>query len=163
MRAPGPVRAAGRRLGYRGAALLVTGVGWVNYGAGMATDPRYGTVRGVDALVQIAPIWVWGWVWITSGVVSCAAAPLRSGRDWWGWIAAAGMPAIWACAYSGARALGTLPQGWYAAMTWAVYPVLLALIAAATRRLIGMRREVATLRRAVATAARTQEERRTDG
>jgi hypothetical protein len=137
---------AGRRLGYRGAALLVCGAGWITYGAGLLADPRYGTVRGVDALTHIAPISTWGWVWLASGVLCVAAAPCRARQDWWGWLAASGMPAAWAVAYTSARALGTLSQGWYAGATWAVFPGLLAILAAATRRVWSLTREVAHLR-----------------
>ncbi|MFF6829655.1 hypothetical protein [Streptomyces longwoodensis] len=147
-------RCAGRRLGYRGLGLLVCGMGWINWGMGLVCDPRYGTVRGAAALTQIAPMHVWGWVWVTSGVIACAAAVMSARRDWWGWAAAVGMPVVWAAAYTSARALGEFPQGLTSGLTWLVSPSLAAILAAATRRLVHMRREVATLRRAVAQAAR---------
>ncbi|MFB7285424.1 hypothetical protein [Actinacidiphila glaucinigra] len=140
---------AGQRLGYRGIALLIAGVGWINYGLGLLNDPRFGVVRGVGALTRIAPLHVWAWVWLLSGLACCGAAVLRAGRDWWGWVAAAGMPAVWAFAYTSARALGEFPQGWYSGITWGVTPGLLAVLAAATRRLVMLHREVAELRRTV--------------
>ncbi|MFC8176518.1 hypothetical protein [Streptomyces sp. NPDC057325] len=142
----GLARQAGRRLGYRGAALLICGIAWINYGVGIIVDPRYGTARGVAALTAVAPLAVWGWAWVGSGVLACAASVLRSGRDWWGWCAAAAMPSIWALAYSGARVLGEYPQGWYSGITWGAFPGLLAVLAAATRRLVLLHREVAKLR-----------------
>ncbi|MGW1252522.1 hypothetical protein [Streptomyces sp. NPDC002535] len=153
----GLARQAGRRLGYRGAALLIAGVAWINYGSGLLADPRFGTARGASALVSLAPLAVWGWVWIVTGVASCAASVLRSAKDWWGWVCAAAMPAIWAVAYTGARMLGEFPQGWYSGVTWAAFPALLAVLAAATRRLVILHREVATLRRAAATCTRGAE------
>ncbi|MFE6816857.1 hypothetical protein [Streptomyces sp. NPDC057677] len=153
----GLARQAGRRLGYRGAALLIAGVAWINYGAGLLADPRFGTARGASALVSIAPLAVWGWVWIGSGLLSCAASVLRSARDWWGWLAAAAMPAIWAATYTGARLLGEFPQGWYSGITWAAFPGLLAVCAAATRRLVTLHREVAKLRRAAESCTRGAE------
>lgn len=144
------VRAAGRRLGYRGAALLVCGAGWTVYGAGLLADPRFGVVRGVDSLTNLGghhvSMAVWGWVWVASGVLCVAAAPLPSRRDWWGWIAASAMPSAWAVAYTSARALGTLSQGWYSGVTWAVFPGLITILAAATRRVVMLTREVARLR-----------------
>ncbi|MEE1814201.1 hypothetical protein PUR59_04095 [Streptomyces sp. SP18ES09] len=152
----GLARQAGRRLGYRGAALLIAGVAWINYGVGLLADPRFGTARGATALVSIAPLAWWGWVWIVTGVASCAASVLRSAKDWWGWVCAAAMPAIWAVAYTGARMLGEFPQGWYSGVTWAAFPGLLAVLAAATRRLVLLHREVAKLR-SVAPCARGAE------
>ncbi|MFJ3170647.1 hypothetical protein ACIPJK_07655 [Streptomyces roseus] len=137
---------AGRRLGYRGAALLIAGVAWINYGTGILNDPRFGIARGATALTSITPLSVWAWVWIGTGIASCAAAVLRSGQDWWGWLCAAAMPAIWAVAYTGARMLGEFPQGWYSGITWGAFPALLAVLAAATRRLVTMHRELAKLR-----------------
>lgn len=144
----------GRRLGYRGAALLVCGAGWITYGSGLVADPRFGVVRGVDALTHIGgrdvPISVWGWVWIGSGIACVLASPLRAREDWWGWGMASAMPAVWAVAYTSARALGTLSQGWYSGVTWAVFPSLLMILAAATRRVVTLTREVARLRLALA-------------
>lgn len=142
---------AARRLGYRGAALLVCGTGWIVYGAGLLADPRFGVVRGVSALTRVAPMPVWGWVWVGSGIASCLAAPLRAREDWWGWAMAAAMPAVWAVAYTSARALGTLAQGWYSGTVWAVFPALLAILAVATRRVVYLNREVARLRLTAAT------------
>ncbi|MEU2316011.1 hypothetical protein [Streptomyces albidoflavus] len=153
---PSLARRAARRLGYRGAALLICGTGWINWGLSLLSDPRYGTVRGAAALTELAPMPVWAWVWIGSGIASCAAAVLPSRRDWWGWIAATAMPVVWAAAYTSARALGEFPQGLGSGLTWLVSPALTAVVAVATRRLVLLRREVATLRRA--TAAHTREE-----
>jgi len=140
------VSRASRRLGYRGCALLVCGVGWIIYGAGLLADPRFSITRGVAALTRVAPMPVWGWVWMASGVLCVLAAPLPSRRDWWGWLAASAMPSVWAVAYSGARALGTLPQGWYSGIVWAVFPGLIGILAVATRRVVYLSREVARLR-----------------
>ncbi|MFJ4434615.1 hypothetical protein [Streptomyces sp. NPDC088923] len=155
---PGLLRQAGRRLGYRGAALLICGTGWINWGLSLLSDPRYGTTRGAAALTHLAPMPVWAWVWIASGVLSCAAAALPSRRDWWGWLAAVAMPVIWAAAYTGARALGEFPQGLGSGLTWLVSPGLTAVVAVATRRLVMLRREVATLRRTTAPPPPVREE-----
>ncbi|MFD7884105.1 hypothetical protein ACFV3N_16900 [Streptomyces bauhiniae] len=150
---------AGRRLGYRGAGLLVCGMGWINWGLGLVCDPRYGAMRGAAALTAIphTSIALWGWVWIASGAVCCAASVMSSGKDWWGWAAAVAMPVVWAAAYTSARALGEFPQGLNSGLTWLVSPSLAALLAAATARLVlalrentQLRREVDTLRPAAA-------------
>ncbi|MBM9621041.1 hypothetical protein ACFQ60_22300 [Streptomyces zhihengii] len=139
----------GHRLGYRGMALLVCGIAWLNWGLGLLMDPRYGTVRGASALTAVAPMPVWAWAWIGTGVLSCSAAVLPSSRDWWGWAAATAMPVVWAAAYTSARALGEFPQGLTSGLTWLASPALALIVAASTRRLVHLRREVATLRRTV--------------
>lgn len=150
---------AGRRLGYRGLGLLACGMGWINWGIGLVADPRYGAVRGAAALTAIphTSIAMWGWVWIASGAICCAASVMPSRQDWWGWAAAVAMPVVWAAAYTFARALGQFPQGLNSGLTWLVSPSLAALLAAATARLvqelrenIRLRREVDTLRLAAA-------------
>ncbi|MFD4273834.1 hypothetical protein R2B67_26330 [Streptomyces cyaneofuscatus] len=145
------------RLGYRGAALLVCGFGWINYGVGLIDNPRFGTVHGVSALLfgGRMPISAWGVVWITSGALSVLAAFRPGARDWWGWAAAAGPPAMWAVAYSGARALSEFSQGWYSGVTWAVVPSLLLILAAATRKLLSLRRRVRGLEARLVEAVQT--------
>ncbi|RLL62458.1 hypothetical protein [Streptomyces sp. Z26] len=147
------VRRLGHRLSYRGAALLLCGLGWINYGIGLVEDPRYGTVRGVEALTNIMPIAGWGAVWITSGALSVVAATRPGRRDWWGWGAAAAPPAWWALAYTTARAVDAYPQGWYSGITWAVTPGLLAILAAATRKILAQRRELSLVRCRLAAAS----------
>lgn len=131
----GPARRLSRRLGPLGAGLLTVGVLWVNWGIGLALDPRYGTVRGAAALTAIADICVWGWAWIAAGLLSIVAAFLPNRLTWIGLVPAAGIPAIWAAAYVIARLLGEFPQGFNSGFTWLGYPALLGLLAAATRHL----------------------------
>lgn len=150
----GLVRCAGRRLGLRGAGLLILGCGWINWGLGLLMDPRYGSVRGAAALTTLAPMAVWAWAWIGSGLVACAAAVLSSRHDYWGWGVAVAMPVVWAAAYTSARALGEFPQGLTSGLTWLVSPGLAAVLAIATRRLVQQRRSMAELRREVATLRR---------
>ncbi|MEV0472792.1 hypothetical protein [Streptomyces prunicolor] len=148
-------QSAGRRLGLLGAGLLAVGCFWINWGIGLLGDPRYGTVRGAAALTSIAPMCVWAWAWIGSGLLSCAAAVLPNRRDWMGLIPATGIPIIWAFAYCSARALGEFPQGVTNGLTWLVGPTLLVILTIAVRRYLSLLREVAQLRR---TAARTARE-----
>ncbi|WP_262058507.1 hypothetical protein [Streptomyces sp. STR69] len=137
----GPAQRVSRRLGPLGAGLLIVGLLWINWGIGLALDPRYGTVRGAAALTAVADVCVWGWAWIGAGLLSTLAAFLPNRWTWVGLVPAAGIPAIWAAAYVIARLLGEFPQGFNSGFTWLGYPVLLGLLAAATRHLRAERRQ----------------------
>ncbi|MFD0053053.1 hypothetical protein ACFVHR_04915 [Streptomyces sp. NPDC127168] len=157
----GLARRASRRLGPLGAGLFIVGILWINWGVGLALDPRYGTVRGAAALTSVADICVWGWAWIIAGLLSGVAAWLPNRQTWLGLVPAAGMPAIWAAAYTLARLAGEFPQGFASGFTWLGYPALLGLLAAAARRWReelrrrrGVEEEVEALRLAAASTAR---------
>ncbi|MFJ2514708.1 hypothetical protein ACIQJX_34940 [Streptomyces griseoviridis] len=125
-----------RRLGPLGAGLLATGCLWVNWGAGLICDPRYGTVRGAAALTAIpgTTIATWGWAWIVTGVLAAGGAFLPNRVTWIGLVPGTVMPCTWTLAYVVARLLDEFPQGFASGLTWLVSPVLLGLLAAVTRR-----------------------------
>lgn len=78
---PDPVR---RRLGRRGAALLILGIIWVMSGVQdihthPAPVPNYW-------LYSNTPWWAQAAGWIITGAIACWAAFLRQGRDAIGWV-----------------------------------------------------------------------------
>ncbi|MEW2567621.1 hypothetical protein [Streptomyces sp. NPDC047070] len=131
-----------RRLGPLGAGLLAVGLLWINWGVGLTMDPRYGAVRGASALTAIphTSIATWGWVWTVCGLLSCAGAWLPNRLTWIGLVPATVMPIVWALAYCIARLAGEFPQGFNSGFTWLTSPVLLGLLAAATRHMRDERR-----------------------
>ncbi|MCX5601639.1 hypothetical protein OOK29_26155 [Streptomyces phaeochromogenes] len=121
------------RLGWRGLALLTTGVSWISYGASLTIQPRYGTVRGISVLLDLMCMAAWGWLWITAGAISLAYALVRPGRDLLGVAAAMGPPLLWSLAYALGAMAGTSPTAWGAIAPWASHALLIAIVAYLTR------------------------------
>ncbi|NJQ04301.1 hypothetical protein [Streptomyces lonarensis] len=126
----GVVAAVRRRLGRRGAYLLLTGVTWLLYGIGTVLDPREGTARAAVVLRAAAPLQTWGWVWVAGGVLAILAAWSRCpARRTWGFAAAFAPPALWALAFGWAWVDGQWPQAWTGAVVWAGAALKVAIVA----------------------------------
>jgi hypothetical protein len=104
-------------LGRRGAILLCYGVVWAIIGYGQITSPAP-DLRGLRLLLQTMPLDVWGWIWVTSGLIAIASAWLPQGRDWPGFLALPLMVLPWAVSYLLAWIIGDYPRGWVAAVVW---------------------------------------------
>lgn len=123
MRAPS--RAAlrvGRLLGRRGAFLLAMGLSWVCYGYAILTTPIPAAQHmGLSVLMSVAPLSVWGWAWLASGVVGAFFSLVRKvGADQIGFTALV-IPAVtWSVGYLIDWALvGGYDRGWVVASTYA--------------------------------------------
>ncbi|MGW5529498.1 hypothetical protein [Streptomyces xanthochromogenes] len=107
------------RLGHRGRYLLCVAGAWEIYGLGIILDPRFGTVRGVGILQNLAPLHWWGLFWMLcaaiAGVYAFASKP---GRDWIGFIAAALPALVWAGAYLVSWISQDYPRAWTSAGAW---------------------------------------------
>lgn len=106
------------RLGRRGAFLLTLGAAWVGYGYGIASDPRYGTARGLSHITKYVPLEALGWGWVACGVLAMAAA--AAGLRWQPLgFAAIGLPAgLWGAAFTVTWASGGYPSAWGSAAAW---------------------------------------------
>lgn len=123
----------GWRPGYRGAALLISGVAWISYGAYIAVQPGYGVTRGIAVMLGLMPMRYWGLGWIASGLICLAYLAAPRGREMPGMIAAMLPPLLWAAAYALGGLTGTSPTAWGAVAPWASHTALIMVIAAATR------------------------------
>ncbi|MGW0869959.1 hypothetical protein ACWD3Z_05635 [Streptomyces sp. NPDC002740] len=121
------------RLGWRGLALASSGLAWISYGASIAIQPRYGTVRGISVLLDLMCMAGWGWLWIGAGAISIGFSVARAGRDLPGVFAAMGPPLLWALAYALGGASGTSSTAWGAVAPWASHALLIAIVAYVTR------------------------------
>lgn len=112
------LRRLNKRLGRRGSYLACAGSAWILYGVGLVITPRPGTVKGMTVLRSIAPMWVWGLVWILCGMTAVAFAFTHTGRDRFGFMAAVCPTLLWAGAYGAAIVRGDFPSAWVSAATW---------------------------------------------
>ncbi|MCX4661513.1 hypothetical protein [Streptomyces uncialis] len=111
-------RRLGARLGRRGVALTLLGLGKMLFGLGYALQPDPDP-RGLRLLTGIAPLQCWAAVWIVCGAVTAASAWVRVGRDRWGFVAALIPPFLWGSAFLWSAVLGEYARGlavagWYA-------------------------------------------------
>jgi hypothetical protein len=119
------MRAAARRLarqlGRRGALLTLKGVMAMGYGSGQVVQPT-GDRQGLTLLLKLAPLQVWGWAWITAGVLAVVCAWLRQPHDWPGYLAVWLIATPWAMAYLLSWwPLGESPRGWVVAMIFGAF------------------------------------------
>ncbi|MFD6149379.1 hypothetical protein [Streptomyces sp. NPDC060243] len=112
------LRRLDKRLGRRGSYLACAGSAWTLYGAGVIIEPRPGTVRSMVILREIAPMWVWGLIWVVCGLTAVAFGLARTGKDRWGFGAAVLPTLMWAGAYGLAIVAGDFPAAWTGAATW---------------------------------------------
>lgn len=136
---------AARRLGLRGAALLLTGIGWLTYGIGIVIDPRAGVGRGVVVLTYWAPLPWWGILWLACGATAVLGAWSPAGRDIVSFAAAAFPPLIWSGAYLTALLTGRYPTAWTSIPAWWVPIALLLCFAALSRQAEAMIQKIASL------------------
>ncbi|MGW4270886.1 hypothetical protein ACWEGQ_00615 [Streptomyces seoulensis] len=69
-------------------------------------------------LRSIAPLGVWGVVWVACGLTAIGFAFTRTGRDRFGFMAAVCPTLLWAGAYLAAVFLGDFPSAWVSSATW---------------------------------------------
>jgi hypothetical protein len=103
------VRRLRKRLGRRGAALLILGIGKVVWGIGLITDPP--SARGLEMLTAIGPLACWSLLWIVPGIITGVSGFLPTGRDRWGFVAALVPPTFWCTAYAVSFLTGVYSRG----------------------------------------------------
>lgn len=119
------MRAAARRLtrllGRRGALLTCKGIVAVGYGSGQVVQPTPDR-QGLTLLLKAFPLEVWGWAWVTAGVLALICAWLRQPHDWPGFLAVWLIATPWAMAYLVSWwPLGESPRGWIVALIFGAF------------------------------------------
>lgn len=121
-------RRLGRALGRRGAILLSYGTVWTLYGFAQITSPQPDQ-RGLQPLIDRVPLTVWGWAWVTAGLVAVVCAWLPQGIDWPAFLVLPLMVLPWMGSYLAAWLLGDFPRGWVAAAVWGAIAVPVIVVA----------------------------------
>ncbi|WP_439947155.1 hypothetical protein [Streptomyces sp. BBFR109] len=118
-----------KRLGRRGTVLAGLGLVEIVYGLQVATDPRYGVVRGVGVLIHLLPMPWWGGVWMLCGVIAGVLAfEPRPRWDRWGFAASTLPMILWSGANLFAWASGSFHQAWTSFCTWGVWACIVTTI-----------------------------------
>ncbi|AWY07349.1 hypothetical protein SEA_JACKIEB_30 [Streptomyces phage JackieB] len=119
------------QIGRRGACLLIFGFIPFCIGGALFVQPtdRYGQNRTIPVLEYVAPAEFWSLLWMVLGLVAmvCAFLGWRAQRR--GYMIAYSLPLIWGAAYFASWALGMLVTGWFAAIVYLGYSLLVIVIA----------------------------------
>lgn len=105
------------RLGRRGAILLSYGTVWGLFGYAQIVSPNPDR-RGIEPLVALLPLDVWGALWIATGLVAAVSAWLPQGWDWPAFPALQLIVLPWIGSNLATWILGEFPRGWIAALVW---------------------------------------------
>lgn len=116
------LRRASRMLGRRGAILSCYGTVWLLVGWGQIVMPQPDQ-RGLQVLLSLWPLAVWGWCWIVAGLIALVCAWAPPGRDAAGYVALVLIVVPWMASYLASWLLGDYPRGWAAAAVWTAITV----------------------------------------
>lgn len=123
-----------QRIGRRGAYLLIKSTVYLTHGWLFLTEPATPALRAALRLpLSVAPLKVWGAVWLAAGLVAAVSAFAGDPRrDRWGFLALIAVGSFWAAAYgwaavagwsAGTFARGLLGFAFYAAISGVVIVV----------------------------------------
>lgn len=130
------LRKVGLHVGRRGVFLVLFGGVYLLIGYSyltVAASSRLLVKHALRLALNVAPLPVYGWLWITAGTVAVISGlfTITSPRRPIGFTAAVVMPALWTVVYFAAWIDGDVPRGWVSAL-------LFGLLAAAVWVVAGM-------------------------
>ncbi|MFE8961724.1 hypothetical protein [Streptomyces iakyrus] len=77
----------------------------------------------MQPLLELMPLAVWGWLWVTAGLIAVVSAWLPQGRDWIAFPALQLIVLPWMGCYLATWLMGEYPRGWIAAAVWGLISV----------------------------------------
>ncbi|MFD7609731.1 hypothetical protein [Streptomyces sp. NPDC059828] len=101
---------------------------WSAIGYGQIAFPQPDQ-RGLKLLLDLAPLAVWGWLWVTAGLIAVVSAFLPQGVDWLGFLSLPAIVLPWMLSYLASWALGIFDRGWIAALVWGAIAVPVLVVA----------------------------------
>jgi hypothetical protein len=120
---------AARRVGRRGAILILKGIMSLLFGCSLLLQPLPNTI-GIRLLLKLMPAHFWGWAWVVAGCIALTCAVLKPGRDWPGFAAVYLMSSSWALAYLTSWWLYGNSRGWITSIIFAAFGGVAAVAAA---------------------------------
>lgn len=116
-----------KRVGHRGCSLLFFGFLDLVYAFSLFRPlETYQNNPGLLYLSAIAPLWVFGWLWLIAGIL-CLANVLRA-NDQTGFTAAIAIKVLWGLLWLGAGYFG-IPRSYISVTLWLVMAGFVAVIA----------------------------------
>jgi hypothetical protein len=116
-----------RRVGRRGSALLFFAVLDLIYGFSLFNPtPTAAANPGFVFIAGIAPLRVWGGLWLAVGLVCLAGAFVR--EDSFAWAAAMALKVLWGTVFLCGWLLTGLERGYVSAAIWLCAAALVALL-----------------------------------
>lgn len=113
---------AARRLGHRGALLILLGGIALLYGVSLLTVPPSPHPVGLRLLLSRMDLHGWGITLIVAGAVAVLYAPARQGRDWPGFTALVLVWLPWSLSYVVSWwPGGENPRGWVTGAIFAIF------------------------------------------
>jgi hypothetical protein len=113
------VRRAARRVGHRGALLILLGGIALLYGVSLITTPPTPHPLGLHLLLGLMGLHGWGATLAAAGVIAVLCAPLGQGRDWLGYAALVLVWLPWSLSYFVSWwPQGENPRGWVSALVF---------------------------------------------
>lgn len=114
------VRHTVRRVGHRGALLILLGVIALGYGVGLITNPPVPRSSGLRLLLGLMGLHGWGVTLAAAGAIAVACAPLQQGRDWPGFTALVLVWLPWSLSFLVSWwPGGENPRGWVSCLIFA--------------------------------------------
>jgi hypothetical protein len=114
---PGRWRRLGKRIGRRGDTLLFLALVDVLYSITLFCPlPESRLSPATLFISHVAPLWAWGVLWFSTGLVLLAGAFAK--RDRWAFTAAVGLKVLWGGTFLAGWMFAGLERGWVSALIW---------------------------------------------
>ena len=124
------LRRVGLHVGHRGVFLALFGIVYLLLGysyIGVHITPQ--VRHALRIALQVAPLPVYAWGWVTTGAISVLCGLFCPGRKAVGFAAAILMPAIWSLVYTDAWLEGGIPRAWVSVAVFAALAAAVAVVA----------------------------------
>jgi hypothetical protein len=127
-----PTLRLGLHAGRRGVFLVLFGAVYALIGYSYLTLSPVSAApvrRSLRLALNLAPLTVYAWLWLGSGIVLVLSGLVSPGRKPVGFTVAVVMPTLWAVVYFAAWVAGDIPRGWVQSAIFAALAAAVAVVA----------------------------------